>query len=539
MTKISNLYTLTNYISANSSGNVVISAPASGYALDVTGTGRFTSTLQANAKLFLQRASAGADTLVQFKNEVGADRAYIKFGGTNEELSFYAGGGGTENLKIASTGAATFSSSVTIGDRFYQTTTGNGQRTTWDISAKNSDGSLNNWNLGCNISANNLFQIYGSGNPLMAINQNGNVGIGTTSPSYGLDIQSASSTGAYLNITKTGYASAFIQPYNDGVYMGSFNSYPLYLRTNNSTVMTLTASGNVGIGTTSPNWSLSGLYALQIVSSSMYSYSNIGGLAFNIRYNSGWTNVATGGGSNIEGDGNSNLVFSTSSTGISAGASTTVTERMRITSAGNLLVGGTADTTGLVGSVIFPGGNIGASQENPKIVYVNRYSTTTSYVHYAGNWMSPGNWGIGPDTNASDTTLRIGIVSGNSLGFYFSGVYASLKGASFPTTSDYRIKENVVNSSYGLSEVLQLRPVKYNSISQGEDGNKIIKSNFELGFIAHEVQEVIPEVVNGVKDAVDINNNPVIQSLEYSRLTAILVKAIQELSAKVTALENK
>jgi hypothetical protein len=97
-------------------GNVLIGTTTdSGYKLDVNGTGRFSSTVQAYSKVFIQRAAGGADTLIQFKNEVGTDKAYIKFGGTNEELSFYAGTGATENLKIASTGAATFSDKVGLG----------------------------------------------------------------------------------------------------------------------------------------------------------------------------------------------------------------------------------------------------------------------------------------------------------------------------------------------------------------------------------------------------------------------------------------
>jgi len=70
-----------------------------------TATG-FTSDkqIQANEKLFIQRASNGADTLLQFKNQAGADRAYIKFGGTNEELAFYAGAGTTQNFIINAAG---------------------------------------------------------------------------------------------------------------------------------------------------------------------------------------------------------------------------------------------------------------------------------------------------------------------------------------------------------------------------------------------------------------------------------------------------
>jgi len=73
----------------------------------------FSSSVTANGTLNIQRASGGATTTLQFKNEAGANRAKIVFGGSVEELGFYAGDGSTVNLTIASGGASIFSSSVT------------------------------------------------------------------------------------------------------------------------------------------------------------------------------------------------------------------------------------------------------------------------------------------------------------------------------------------------------------------------------------------------------------------------------------------
>ena len=77
-----------------------------------TGTACFSNTVQATSKVFIQRSAGGADTLIQFKNEVGTDKAKILFGGTNEELSFYAGTGATENMRITNTGVACFAGTV-------------------------------------------------------------------------------------------------------------------------------------------------------------------------------------------------------------------------------------------------------------------------------------------------------------------------------------------------------------------------------------------------------------------------------------------
>jgi hypothetical protein len=103
--------------------------------------------------------------------------------------------------------------------------------------------------------------------------------------------------------------------------------------------------------------------------------------------------------------------------------------------------------------------------------------------------------------------------------------------------SDYRIKENVVDLTYGLIDIKKLKPIRYKRI--GYSGNYI-------GFIAHELQEVIPELVNGVKDEVDENGSIVMQSVNYAQMVSLLVKGIQEqsdiiddLKAKNTDLESR
>jgi len=74
------------------------------------GTTSPSKTLSVNGEIFqkirlnLQRGSTGATTLIQFLNEVGTDRAHIDFGGTNEELSFFAGAGSSEHMRITSAG---------------------------------------------------------------------------------------------------------------------------------------------------------------------------------------------------------------------------------------------------------------------------------------------------------------------------------------------------------------------------------------------------------------------------------------------------
>jgi hypothetical protein len=114
-----------------------------------------------------------------------------------------------------------------------------------------------------------------------------------------------------------------------------------------------------------------------------------------------------------------------------------------------------------------------------------------------------------------------------------SGSCGSITGTNsavaYNTSSDYRLKENVNKIEGAIDKVNLLNPVNFNFI--------VDKDNPVDGFIAHEIQEIIPNVVSGAKDAIDAEGNPVYQGVDYSKLVPILTAAIQELSAKVAALE--
>ena len=101
----------------------------------------------------------------------------------------------------------------------------------------------------------------------------------------------------------------------------------------------------------------------------------------------------------------------------------------------------------------------------------------------------------------------------------------------FLTTSDYRLKENVSYDFDATTQLKQLRPCTFTWIN--DESNTT-----HQGFLAHEVQEIVPHAVNGTKDAVDENGNIEAQSIDKSDLVPLLVKTIQELEARITALEN-
>ena len=99
----------------------------------------------------------------------------------------------------------------------------------------------------------------------------------------------------------------------------------------------------------------------------------------------------------------------------------------------------------------------------------------------------------------------------------------------FNESSDYRIKSNIKLIDSSLANINKLKPSSFNIKKATKKAN---------GFIAHELQEVYPFMVTGKKDAVDKDGNMIVQQVAGSKLIPFLVKAIQELSAKVTALEN-
>ena len=109
-------------------------------------------------------------------------------------------------------------------------------------------------------------------------------------------------------------------------------------------------------------------------------------------------------------------------------------------------------------------------------------------------------------------------------------VVIGFSSTSFNTSSDYRLKENVTYSWDATTRLKQLKPARFNF--------KDDTSDLVDGFLAHEVSSIVPEAINGEKDAVDSEGNPEYQSIDQSKLVPLLVKTIQELEARITALES-
>jgi hypothetical protein len=176
--------------------------------------------------------------------------------------------------------------------------------------------------------------------------------------------------------------------------------------------------------------------------------------------------------------------------------SATWSEQMRIDSSGNLLVGTTSATADAVGARLLASNQIQASKSGDWSFRMGRRDSSGIIAEIYYNSSRVGDI----STNGSNTTYN--------------------------SASDYRLKENIVPMTGALEKILTLNPVTYNWKVDGSNGQ---------GFIAHELQEVVPDAVRGVKDEIDENGNPVYQGIDTSFLVATLTAAIQELNDKVEA----
>ena len=178
--------------------------------------------------------------------------------------------------------------------------------------------------------------------------------------------------------------------------------------------------------------------------------------------------------------------------------------RISVTTAGAVCIGSNQDFSVASGSVdgfaFAQSGQVNISANNLPMLYLRRRAGNGTVVQFYRDTTGVGN--ISVTTTAT----------------------------AFNTSSDHRLKENVQPMTGALEKVAEMKPVTFDWKVNGEKGQ---------GFIAHELQAVAPEAVTGAKDAVDADGKPEYQGVDPSKLVAILVAAVKELSAKVAALEAK
>jgi len=172
--------------------------------------------------------------------------------------------------------------------------------------------------------------------------------------------------------------------------------------------------------------------------------------------------------------------------------------------------------------------------------------------HANGTTGTPIGMTLQNDTNGATIVSNTSASGKEVQTFAFNGaqkgsIVISSSATAFNTSSDYRLKQNVDYSWDATTECKKLKPCRFKWISdvEIEDGGGAT-APITSGFIAHEVQTVVPEAVTGVKDATEtyVNDDgdsatrikP--QGIDQSKIISILTKTIQELEARITALEG-
>jgi hypothetical protein len=132
------------------------------------------------------------------------------------------------------------------------------------------------------------------------------------------------------------------------------------------------------------------------------------------------------------------------------------------------------------------------------------------------------------DTGTAASATALALRKNNA---QVGAITLSTTGATYSTTSDYRLKQDVTPIEDGLVRVVALKPCRF--AFKAEPDQRID------GFIAHEMAEVVPEAVIGVKDGANEEGLPVYQAVDAGRLIPILVSAVQELARRVAVLEAR
>ena len=274
--------------------------------------------------------------------------------------------------------------------------------------------------------------------------------------------------------------------------MAGDTSGVLQLATNGSTTaLTIDTSQNVGIGTTSPVYATGG--GLSIYNAT----------AARIKLGDSTSGIGSLDGVELIYDDDAYL-FNRENTALIFG--TNNTERMRIDSSGYVFINQTS-----------------------------RNGNTNAKLGLTFN--GDIEWGISVKSSLNSASNAGSPMSfQNYLGTQIGQINITNSSTAYVTSSDYRLKENIAPMTGALDKVSALKPVTYTWKTDGSDGQ---------GFIAHELQSVVPDCVTGEKDAVDAEGNPKYQGVDTSFLVATLTAAIQEqqtiindLKARITALEG-
>ena len=318
----------------------------------------------------------------------------------------------------------------------------------------------------------------------------GNVGIGVTSPSYTLHVKAASGSTTGLRLESSGGTTNFdiLSSEGDGnAYLYQRSNYGILIGTNNALRMTITAGGNVGIGTQTPV--TYGTRNLDVNGGAGTAYIVARG-----SNNAGIIEMAFDGAGYMGTKSAHDLVIRTNDI-----------QRINIfATSGNVLIGTGSDN-----------GNKFQVNGNATI----NGSGNTLLVNSSNNSLS---LGVGFQ---GVTSGYIGGISSALYGYSTNGGYVLLNSSSaWIPASDIKRKRNFEPYTNGLSSILGLQPKLYNMDFQKDGDEK------QVGLVAQEVREFIPLAYEENADFIGIN---------YNAIIVTMVKAIQEQQQQIQELKNK
>ncbi len=440
-------------------------------------------------------------------------------GGNNGgQLNFLISPNGTATtpvtaMYLASTGAATFlSNALSLQGASYPAITAKATAT-FPIFSLINDAQGAQWNIELGRTIGGNLEFYNSGTKISFSSiGSANFGGSVTSANTGF----GNTGGLIINYGATAGSRSW-RLANDLAAFGDFAIQQSTTQTGNtySNKMYFDSNGNIGIGTTTPQTNIElANSGMTFASTTTYSASTTKGITLS---STGATDLGNGlwfglGGlySGIGGvrtnssTWGTDLRFFTHPDAISNQYD--MTERMRITSGGNVLVGTSSNTSASIST-------IGSLQVNKEIMSVGSLAGLF-WENRSGGVTSNSNW-YGWYTTSGTIYLYNGasnIASINSS----TGAYVPL--------SDKNKKKDFEISNIGLKEVLQLKPTLYRMKTDNPNAEK------QLGFIAQEVKGIIPAAYQESEGFIGLNFNPIV---------AALTKAIQELKEELDTTKNE